>query len=333
MFDIQVARTENFIANGLVSHNTRWNENDLAGFILPEDYHGQSGMVLCRDGLYWEILNIPAKAEHKDDPLGRELGEYLWTDYFPVEHWQMFEKGQSREAQRTWSSLYQQRPTPQGNTSLDRSKIHWNKQKDFPPHKMLRVAGFSDFAVTEKASADWTEHAVFGIDAEGEAWLLDSWSGQVTPDRSIESLLDMAQRNGVRTWFDEKGVIHNSVGPALNKRMRERRVYLDVRSQSSNADKVSKVQGFIAMANTGIVHFPMMGKDKIWAEQALTQVESMPAGKHDDKADVLGLLGRVVDQIMDAPQAPPERKPGIRAFSPEWVEYDESTIKQPLRYR
>jgi len=312
---------------------TRWSENDLAGSILPEDYAGQSGMVLCRDGLYWDVMNVPAKCEHMDDPLGRQIGEYLWTDYFPVEHWQMFENGQSRAAQRTWSSLYQQRPTPQGNTSLDRSKIHWDKSKDFPSRKLLRVAGFSDFAVTEKASADWTEHAVFGIDSDGEAWLLDSWSGQVTPDKGIESLLAMAQRNGVRTWFDEKGVIHNSVGPALNKAMREKRIYLDVRPQSSNADKVSKVQGFIAMANTGIVHFPAAGKDKVWAEQALTQVESMPAGKHDDKADVLGLLGRVVDQILDAPQAPPERKPGIRPYSVEWVEYDESKIKQPLRYR
>ena len=30
VFDIQVDKTENFIANGLVVHNTRWNKNDLA---------------------------------------------------------------------------------------------------------------------------------------------------------------------------------------------------------------------------------------------------------------------------------------------------------------
>jgi len=55
---------------------TRWNENDLAGQILPHDYAGQSGMILCQDGLYWEVLNIPAKCEHEDDPLGRKIGEY-----------------------------------------------------------------------------------------------------------------------------------------------------------------------------------------------------------------------------------------------------------------
>jgi predicted phage terminase large subunit-like protein len=311
---------------------TRWSERDLAGSILPEDYAGQSGMVLCRDGLYWEVLNVPAKAEHVDDPLGRKLGEYLWTEYFPVEHWQMFERGQSRAAQRTWSSLYQQRPVPEGNTNLDKSKIQWVKAKDFPKRSTLRVAIMSDFAVTEKSTADWSEHACFGIDNDGNAWLLDTWSGQVTADKSIDALLDMASRNGVRTVFDEKGVIHNSVGPALNKAMREKRIYLDVRPQSSNADKVAKVQGFIAIANTGIVHAPTMGKDRIWMEQALAQVEAMPAGRHDDKADVLGLLGRVIDQILNAPSPPPARKEGIKAFSPAWVEWTDKPSEK-LRYR
>jgi predicted phage terminase large subunit-like protein len=37
VFDIQIERTENFIANGLVSHNTRWHEADLAGRILASE--------------------------------------------------------------------------------------------------------------------------------------------------------------------------------------------------------------------------------------------------------------------------------------------------------
>ena len=34
VFDLQVEGTENFIANGLVSHNTRWHEDDLAGWLI-----------------------------------------------------------------------------------------------------------------------------------------------------------------------------------------------------------------------------------------------------------------------------------------------------------
>jgi len=311
---------------------TRWSENDLAGAILPADYAGESGMILCRDGLYWEVLNLPAKCERSDDPLGRQIGEYLWPEWFPAEHWGIFERNESKAGQRTWSSLYQQRPTPMGNTTLDRSKIVWSDPKHWPPIQMMRVAGYSDLAVTETVRSDWTEHAVFGMDAEGKIYLLDTWSGQVTSDKGIDSLLAMAKRLRVRTWFDEKGVIHNAVGPALNKAMREKRIYLDVRPQPSNADKVAKVQGFVAVANTGIVHAPNRGPHRIWMEQALSQVEAMPAGKLDDKADVLGLLGRTVDQIMNAPQPAPPREEGIKPFSAAWIEWKDKLPNQP-RYR
>jgi hypothetical protein len=89
---------------------TRWHEEDLAGVILPENYNGESGMIKCRDGQTWEILSLQAKCEREDDPLGRKIGEYIWPDWFPVEHWAMWE-GNPR-AQRTWSALYQQRPAP-----------------------------------------------------------------------------------------------------------------------------------------------------------------------------------------------------------------------------
>lgn len=36
VFDVQVERTENFIANTLVSHNTRWNDDDLSGRFLRQ---------------------------------------------------------------------------------------------------------------------------------------------------------------------------------------------------------------------------------------------------------------------------------------------------------
>lgn len=89
---------------------TRWNEEDLAGSILPEFYEGESGMIKCRDGQTWDVLSIPAKAERADDPLGRQIGEYLWPEWFPREHWTTWED--NPRAARAWSALYQQRPAP-----------------------------------------------------------------------------------------------------------------------------------------------------------------------------------------------------------------------------
>lgn len=89
---------------------TRWHEEDLAGMILPANYEGESGLIHCRDGQYWNVLCIPAKAEREDDPLGRNAGEYLWPEWFPKAHWSSWENNPL--AQRTWAALYQQRPAP-----------------------------------------------------------------------------------------------------------------------------------------------------------------------------------------------------------------------------
>ena len=89
---------------------TRWHEEDLAGSILPQDYSGESGLLDCRDGQTWEVLSIPAEAEREDDVLGRKIGEFLWPEWFPREHWAVWRD--NPRAARTWSALYQQRPAP-----------------------------------------------------------------------------------------------------------------------------------------------------------------------------------------------------------------------------
>jgi hypothetical protein len=89
----------------LVIIMTRWHEEDLAGHILPEDWQGDSGMFDCRDGRQWEVLCLQAKCETSTDPLGRQIGEYLWPEWFDPSHWIPFEK-----IPRSWNSQCQGRP-------------------------------------------------------------------------------------------------------------------------------------------------------------------------------------------------------------------------------
>lgn len=306
---------------------TRWNEDDLAGSILPADYAGESGMILCRDGLYWEVLNLQAKCERLDDPLGRAIGEYLWPEWFPVEHWQQFEQGQSRAAQRTWSSLYQGRPSPQGSNTFDRAWFKWESPRTWPPIQTMRLAIISDWAVTDSQAADFTEHFLWGVDTNGEVYLWETWSGQKATDVSIKAFIDMAKRNKVRRAFDEKGVIHNSVAPFLNKAMRKARVYVHIQSVASSTDKVARVQSFQGLAATGVVHLPNSGKHQPAALQMVEQLIALPAGRHDDKADVAGLLGRVIDQIQNAPLPPAPQKEALKPFTAAWLEYDDTPPK------
>jgi hypothetical protein len=89
---------------------TRWHEDDLVGSILPENYEGESGLIHCRDGQVWDVLCIPAECEREDDVLGRKIGDFLWPEFWPKEHWTMWRD--NPRAARTWAALFQQRPAP-----------------------------------------------------------------------------------------------------------------------------------------------------------------------------------------------------------------------------
>lgn len=101
VFDIEVDRTENFIANGLVSHNTRWHEDDLVGRILAGMDAEETG-----DSTPWEVLRLPAVAE-ENDPLGRQPGQALWPARFDEKALRAI---QLDVGDYVWASLFQQDP-------------------------------------------------------------------------------------------------------------------------------------------------------------------------------------------------------------------------------
>lgn len=330
---------------------TRWNENDLAGYILPDDYKGESGLIKCKDGLFWEILNLPAKAENIDDPLGRAMGEYIFPEYYPAQHWQMYENTPSSEGQRDWASLYQQRPTAQGSGKFTRDMFepYYYDPDDVP--LALTLIGAGDYAVT-KDGGDWTELAIWGMDSNSTLWALEWWSKQVDTGESVEKMLEMIERKKVRLWFNEGGVIDKAMRPAFQRRAREMMspgkhfcpgedgepvichkthdVYCDLRSLPSMRDKIAKAMNFQARASLGQVRLP---RRATWTEQVLLQLLSLPAGRHDDKVDVCGLIGRGVDQYHPARVAVADSRPVIKPFTPAWLEFvDPSEIKVP-RYR
>lgn len=304
---------------------TRWNELDLAGQILPDDFDGKSGYVRCKDGMDWYVLNIPAKAERSDDPLGRPIGEYLWTDWFEPRHWQMYENAEGREARRTWSSLYQQRPTPEGGGDFKREDFNWYNPGEEPMH--MHVYGASDYAVTEK-QGDFSEHGVWGLDNDNNLWALDWWSGQTETDVSIDAFIDLVEKwrsRNLLIWTNEGGVIDKAVRPAINKQMRERNCFVDLRTLPSMFDKRAKCRSFGARVSAKSVWLP---RGRVWAEELVSQLCAMPAGRYDDKADVAGLIGRMIDKFTHS-QLPTDDKPrGIKPFTAAWLEYEEPEEKR-----
>ena len=267
---------------------TRWHESDLAGMLLPEDYDGESGLIECQDGRQWYVVNLPAQCEREDDPLGREIGEYIWPEWFTPEHFEGFKR-----QTRTWSALFQQRPAPAEGTYFQRDWFHRFQQHEIPSNLHIYVT--SDFAVSADGG-DFTEHGVWGVDEVGGLWVLDWWYGQKTADIWIESLLDMLSTFVPMCWFGEGGVIRKAIEPFLTKRMIERQVYCRVEWVNPVTDKATRARAFQSRAAMGMVHLPL-GET---GDRILSQLLSFPVGGHDDAVDVCSLMGLVIDQAHPA---------------------------------
>lgn len=113
---------------------TRWHEADPMGTLLGEGWEGQSGLRRGTDGRWWLVINCPLVAEHRDDPLGRKIGDRLWPQWFT----ERFVELARAAGERTWSSLYQQRPSASDGNILLRSLWRcWPHGKPRPTPEQL----------------------------------------------------------------------------------------------------------------------------------------------------------------------------------------------------
>lgn len=276
---------------------TRWHQDDLAGGILPEEWDGESGDIECRDGQVWRVICIPAKADRADDPLGRKPGDYLWPEWFPREHWKPFEANA-----RTWSSLYQGKPSPDEGTYFQGEWFHRHSPKPAAEVRKTRhVYITSDFAVTE-GGGDFTEIGVWGFGANDTLAQLDWWWGQKDSAAWIEAALDLIKIWQPLCFFGEQGVIEKAIRPALVRRMRERKVNSRIEWVPSIVNKGIRARAFQARASMGKVS--LLTGEK--GDRVLNQLLRFPGGKYDDAVDVCSQMGLVLDQAHPAIVSPPK---------------------------
>lgn len=285
----------------LIIINTRWHNGDLSGTILPENYNGESGVILCRDGEYWEVLCLAAKCERADDPLGRKTGEYIWQEWFGPDHWAKFER-----LPRTWSALFQQRPSPDTGDYFKREWVHTYDKA--PARETLNVYGGSDYAVTAEGG-DYTVHVIVGVDPEDRLYLLDVWREQSSSDQWIEAFCDLVLKWRPIGWADETGQIKSGIGPFLRRRMLERRAYVAKETFPTRGDKAVRAQSIRGRIAMNGLYIP---QDAPWKADLIAEMMSFPVGVHDDQVDALGLVGQILDRMQagKAQKKPDEtRKP------------------------
>jgi predicted phage terminase large subunit-like protein len=98
-------------------------------------------------------------------------------------------------------------------------------------------------------------------------------------------------------WAEEQGQIRSGVGPFLEKRMRERRVYVTRTQFPTRGDKSVRARSMQGRMALDGLYYP---KRAAWVPDFLGELLVFPAGKHDDQCDAMGLAGQLLDRMVIA---------------------------------
>lgn len=287
---------------------TRWHEEDMAGWLLASEGEGDRAK-----GGRWNVVSIPAQADSPDDLLGRELGEYMQSARGDRD-WEATRKS---VGSYVWASLYQQRPAPAEGGLFKR--LWWRYWSPAPTVGMgERVDlggriwpladcwkfGTIDLANSTKTSADWTVAAVWAITLDGDLVLLDFQRARVGEEHHFDLVRPLADRWRADTFFVER----SQYGTTLARDAAHTGVHLTPIDPES--DKFSRALPYSARASAGRVWLPAGSPDKTKA--FVDEHAAFPNGSHDDIVDCGSYAVRVAVTKWQPP--PPKPQPAVEQF-------------------
>jgi len=278
VYDLTVEGDENFVAEGFVTHNTRWALNDPTGLILERSKED------------WEILTLPALWED---------GRTLWPEFWKPEE---ILKLKEEMPPLRWSATYQQAPEQGGGTLIQPDWLQWWPHEN-PPKKIESIIVSLDPAFSDKDRADPSAFVVAGIFTAGPGELGGPRPGDPSdaPIANIivldafetrENFPDLKQTcvDIYRQWRPEGFMIEaKASGVPLIQELKL--IGLPVtafdvnRGTKGNAnDKISRVNRTLPIYQALRVWLP---ENRAWADHFATQLTRFPMVSHDDLVDAM----------------------------------------------
>lgn len=272
VFDIQVEGTENFIANGVISHNTRWHQDDLIGHLIKDGANNPKADQ-------YEVFEFPAV-------LNTESGQKaLWPEKFDLE---ALERTKASMPTFQWNAQYLQNPTGEKGAIIQRD--WWRPWKRDDPPDCEYVIMALDAAAEKNNRADFTALLTFGVfsddnltDGAQHIILLNAINIRV----EFPELKDLAIREW-KDWEPDAFIVEKkSSGTPLYQELR--RLGIPVQEFTPNrgtGDKVARLNAVADIIRSGMVWYP---EGRRWAEEVIEQSVAFPYASHDDLVDCLSM--------------------------------------------
>lgn len=254
---------------------TRWHEDDLGGRLLDR----QAGL--------WRVVSLPAIAGD-DDPLGREPGEWLWSDDdygYGAELRKVHDEFENAGAMRDWGALYQQNPQPADGSLF---KVGQISVLPAAPAGLDIVRGW-DLAATAKVGTrnpDWTVGVKLMRTAEGRFVVLDVVRFRGGPDDVESVIVNTAKQDGARVRISipqDPGQAGKTQIAYLVRKLAGFRV----ESSTETGDKATRAAPIASQVNVGNVSIVSDDDGKKWNTVFLNELAGFPSGAKDDQVDAL----------------------------------------------
>lgn len=270
--------------------STRWHHDDHIGRLEKAQENGEI------EG--WTFVNLPAIAG-PGDPLGREEGEALWPERFPLEILDQFRR---EVGPHVWEALYQGHPTPTEGGLFKRSWIHLYEFGGAFVEGTVTVEGKGtasvkdlvrfatvDLAASSKAEADFTVAMVFGYHKHWRMlFVLDVFRERVEGPALVPLL------QGVQSRWDLVAIFVEKIGFQLTLIQAARAVGLPIREVRPDGDKVARALPATARMESGDMRFR---KGAHWLPALERELLEFPRGSHDDQVDTLSYGAKVLEDL------------------------------------
>jgi predicted phage terminase large subunit-like protein len=217
----------------IVLIQTRWHQDDLAGWLLRE--HADEG---------WRVISMPAVAETDEDR--RREGEALWPRRFPL---RALESIRAAVGGAEWQALYQQRSQAAEGAIFKRPWFRTWKDGELPAH-FNQVVLSLDTAFKAGAANDYSAAVVIG-EAPAGCYLLHVWRERVEFPALKRKVIELAQ-----TWRPGAVLVEDKAsGQSLIQELRS--TNLPVLPIRVDTDKESRAHAVSPLVEAGRLFLPL----------------------------------------------------------------------------
>lgn len=249
---------------------TRWHEDDLVGRILnPKYYEGTE-----KDEDRWTIVSLPAECDIDDDLIGREKGEYLWPEYGFDKAWA--DKTKIDVGNRTWTSLYQQRPTALEGGLIKR---HWWKEyKANNPPPFVEIIQSWDCAYEEfdNLKGSFTVCTTWGRTERNRYYLLDVYRKQIEYPELIKQMKALYSK-----WNPNAVIVeYKASGKSAFQALRSQ-TSIPLLKELPHKSKLVRLEIVSPLIEAGLVYLPDLAP---WLFDYIEELATFP-GQYDDQVD------------------------------------------------